>query len=186
MEHKGALKVASALEVLHAQLMAMHRDCTSDQVEPLVLSEWLVMACSCVVTFKLLDGPADIGLQRILQVAFAKPLIESRVGEGVLSNARYAQWCNELITYSANSEPLSETFIKMGMSAYQKAFKHKQILDVVTDLDKLGDQSCFFRVAVIYHTASKAGSGRDLVELFEFIAYLQKMSLVDTSELSDG
>ena len=89
MEHKGALKVASPLEVLHAQLMAMHRGCTSDQVETLVLSEWLVMACSCVVTFKLLDDPADImlyqdnlreemiaiaqavariGLQRILQV----------------------------------------------------------------------------------------------------------------------
>ena len=90
MEHKGALKVASPLEVLHAQWMAMHRDCTADKVEALVLSEWLVMACSCVVTFKWLDGPADImlyqatakavtrkgrakavartGLQRILQV----------------------------------------------------------------------------------------------------------------------
>ena len=109
MEHKGALKVASPLEVLHAQWMAMHRDCTADKVEALVLNQWLVMACSCVVTFKLLDDPGDImlyqdnlreemiataqavtrtGLQRILQVAFAKPLIESRVGEGVLSNAR--------------------------------------------------------------------------------------------------
>ena len=60
MQHKGALKVASPLEIPHAMWKAMHRDVSSDQVATSVLTEWYVQACSCAVTFKVIEDPADI------------------------------------------------------------------------------------------------------------------------------
>ena len=62
MEHKGKLKVASSLEILHAMLLVMPRDSTDVKVEVAVLAEWLVMASSCIATFKVLDDSADIML----------------------------------------------------------------------------------------------------------------------------
>lgn len=61
----------------------------------------------------------------------------------------------------------------------------KQIYEVIDQMDKLGDKSCFHRVAVIYATANKVSSTRDLVELFEYIAYTQKHGQIDNSAFSN-
>ena len=251
MQHKGALKVASPLEIPHAMWKAMHRDVSSDQVAPSVLTEWYVQACSCAVTFKVIEDPADImmyqdnyreqlvmtgkvvnhtGFQRIMKVVacffntytsvathgrtnihkdnqrnwykqdtsptlcmiqknnkvvLGKPVVESKMGEGILSNARYAQVYNEFITFSPSTEAMTQTFVKQAMSAYQRAFKVKKILDVVAELDRFGEESCFFRVAVIHAAANKASGARDLIELFEYIAYLQKKGQIDISSFSN-
>ena len=70
-------------------LLAMHRNSTDVKGEAAVIAEWVVLASSCIVTFKLIDDAADImlyqdnqreelvgiaravprsGMQRILQV----------------------------------------------------------------------------------------------------------------------
>ena len=57
MEHKGALKIASPLEIPHGMWLAMKRDLGSGED---VLQEWLTQASSCAVTFKVIDDAADI------------------------------------------------------------------------------------------------------------------------------
>ena len=119
------------------------------------------------------------------KVVLGKPIVEAKVGEGVLSNARFAEIYNKFVTFSASTEAMTETFIKQAMSSYQRAFKVKRVVDVIADLDKFGEKSCFFRVAVIYATANKVNGTRDLAELFEFIAYLQKKGQIDSSAFTN-
>ena len=165
------------------------------------------MACSYVATFKLIDDPAGImlyqdnlrkeliglamtvpriGLQRILQVVRAKPLIESRVGKA-FSNAEYARECHEHITYSVRTEAMSGQFVKMARSAYRKPHRQKEIQDVVFDLENVfGERSGFLRVAATYAAANKCDGLLDLIEYFELIAFFQKMGQIDSSDFPDA
>ena len=107
------------------------------------------------------------------------------MGERVLSNARYAAMYNEFITYTPSTEPMTEKFIKQTMSAYQDGIRSEEINEVVAESDKFGDESCFFGVRVICATAHKVNGVRDLVELFEYIAYLQKLCQIGISAFSN-
>ena len=204
MEHKGALQAATPLELIHAQILAVERDVNAGDEK--VIEEWAVVLNSTHLTFKVLKDDVDIlfqqdklreqmvmqgtavqhsGLQRIMKVMLSKPMVERKFSEAGASEKRWAEILTKGVgTLAADSEPMTDTFLKQAASVYNKALKHKKVFEAIEFAERYGKNSPFHRVSVIYHIAHCRSGVQATEELFETIVYHLRRGNLDSSAFS--